>query len=198
MNATPFYHLDGDPPSKRALLTAALKLFARDGVAGTNIRAIASEAGYTNPSLFKFFDGKGALALYLFERCYAECLSAMRATLNKKCTFEENMRATVRGLVAFVDSEPEVFFFVHENLRHYLPVASEETRKHTILGEFRKLLVQGRREGTVNSDVAIEIQIAAVTGFLFQLARLHYFGELERDLTSESDDIETTIFKMLT
>jgi AcrR family transcriptional regulator len=194
---SPVYHSDSDPPSKRALLTAALKLFARDGVTGTNIRAIASEAGYTNPSLFKFFDGKEALALYLFERCYTECLSAMRATLDKKRTFEANMRSTVRGLIAFVDSDPEVFFFVYENLRHFWPIASEETRKHSMIGEFRKLLLQGRREGIVSSDVAIEIQIAAVTGFLFQLARLHYFGEIKGDLTSDSDDIENTILKMI-
>src|SRR5262249_57717507 len=66
----PFYVEPTDPPSKQALLKAALKLFARDGVRESSIRALAEEAGFTNPVLFKYFEGKDALALHLFERCY--------------------------------------------------------------------------------------------------------------------------------
>ena len=68
--ALPFYVEPTDPPSKQELLKAALKLFARDGVRESSIRAVAAEAGFTNPVLFKYFDGKEALALHLFERCY--------------------------------------------------------------------------------------------------------------------------------
>src|SRR4051812_47249332 len=61
---------EGDPPSKQAILRAALRLFVVQGVAATSIRTIAREAGYTNPAMFKFFESKDELALYLFERCY--------------------------------------------------------------------------------------------------------------------------------
>jgi AcrR family transcriptional regulator len=50
-----FFIMPDDPPSKRAILNAAFKLFVRDGYDATNIREIGKEAGYSNPALFKFF-----------------------------------------------------------------------------------------------------------------------------------------------
>jgi AcrR family transcriptional regulator len=197
MAASAFYVSDDDPGSKREILKATLKLFARDGIDGTNIRAIAAEAGYTNPALFKFFDNKESLALYLFERCFHECLLAIRATLAEKASFPARMRATVRGFAAFVDAYPEAFFYVHDNSRRLLPKASETTRKHTVVGEFRKLLRQGRSEGVVNDGVPLEIQLAAVTGFLFQIARSSYFGDFKGDLSRHAGGIEAMIARML-
>jgi hypothetical protein len=49
----PFYVEPTDPPSKQELLKAALKLFARDGVRESSIRAVAAEAGFTKPVVFK-------------------------------------------------------------------------------------------------------------------------------------------------
>src|SRR6266436_1643217 len=79
--ALPFYVEPTDPPSKQELLKAALKLFARDGVRESSIRAVAAEAGFTNPVLFKYFDGKEALALYLFERCYLRLMRETKGAL---------------------------------------------------------------------------------------------------------------------
>jgi TetR/AcrR family transcriptional regulator, repressor of fatR-cypB operon len=69
MTPMPFYLSPEDSPAKQAILIAALQLFVRDGLRETSIRAIALEAGYSNPALFKHFDSKEALTLYLFERC---------------------------------------------------------------------------------------------------------------------------------
>ena len=72
MAAAPrFYVRDDDPPAKREILSAALKLFSRRGLAATSIRDIAEESGYTNPALYKHFESKEELALHLFETCHA-------------------------------------------------------------------------------------------------------------------------------
>ena len=81
MNALPFYVEPTDPPSKQELLKAALKLFARDGVRESSIRAVAEEAGFTNPVLFKYFEGKDALALYLFERSWVKTIGLLGTLL---------------------------------------------------------------------------------------------------------------------
>ncbi|MGR6922433.1 TetR/AcrR family transcriptional regulator [[Actinomadura] parvosata] len=47
--------------TKAALLDAALRLFARQGYAGTSIRAIAREVGLSESVLYAHFDGKRAL-----------------------------------------------------------------------------------------------------------------------------------------
>ena len=42
----PFYIRDDDPPAKRHILRAAMKLFSEHGLAGTSIRDIARESGF--------------------------------------------------------------------------------------------------------------------------------------------------------
>src|SRR5215470_14587482 len=87
----PFYVEPTDPPSKQELLKAALKLFARQGVRESTIRAVAEEAGFTNPVLFKYFEGKDALALHLFERCYLRLAREATNALAEGGTFRARL-----------------------------------------------------------------------------------------------------------
>src|SRR6478736_10369794 len=117
MSALPFYVEPTDPPSKQALLKAALKLFARDGVRESSTRAVAEEAGFTNPVLFKYFDGKEALALHLFERCYLRLFREASAALAEGGTFRARLGRLVSRVLALLDEAPEAVLFVNEELR---------------------------------------------------------------------------------
>src|SRR5512146_1782843 len=81
VTSLPFYIREDDPPAKREILRAALKLFSTRGLVATSIRDIARESGYTNPALYKHFAGKDALALHLFETCHARVWQACSAAL---------------------------------------------------------------------------------------------------------------------
>lgn len=192
-----FYISPGDPPSKRAILTTALETFARDGIAATSVRAIAEAAGYTNPALFKFFKTKDELALYLFERCYRENLRVLELALSTHTGFHSRLRAALIAMTAFVDEQPEAFFFVQDNLRAMWPKLSKAASKTSMLREFRALIELGRSEGLVNKVTPIELQLAAMVGFLSQLARMNYFDELHSGITTQVDHIEAMIFVML-
>src|SRR3954463_11903664 len=111
MDALPFYVEPTDPPSKQELLKAALKLFARDGVRESSIRAVAEEAGFTNPVLFKYFDGKDALALHLFERCYLRLVREATAALGEGGTFRQRLGRLIARLMAVLDESPEAVLF---------------------------------------------------------------------------------------
>jgi AcrR family transcriptional regulator len=80
--APPFHIHEDDPPAKRHILRAAMKLFSERGFATTSIRDIAKESGYTNPELYKHFASKEELALHLFETCHrrmwARCNAAVQ------------------------------------------------------------------------------------------------------------------------
>src|SRR3954463_4805839 len=102
----PFYVEPTDPPSKQELLKAALKLFSRDGVRESSIRAVAAEAGFTNPVLFKYFEGKEALALHLFERCYLRLVREAMAALGAGGTFRFRLGRLIARLLALLDEAP--------------------------------------------------------------------------------------------
>src|SRR5690349_17461909 len=134
VTALPFYVEPTDPPSKQELLKAALKLFARDGVRESSIRAVAEEAGFTNPVLFKYFDGKDALALYLFERCYLRIVREATSALAEDGSFRDKLRRLNFRLLALLDESPEAVLFVNEELRRYWPQVSPATRRHSLIG----------------------------------------------------------------
>ena len=90
---------EADPPSKQSILRAALKLFVKHGLAGTNVRMIGAEAGYTNPAMFKFFASKHALALYLFESCYGRLYGLVESAAARG-SFHEGLGGVLDVLLA--------------------------------------------------------------------------------------------------
>src|SRR5713226_6620086 len=95
MTARPFYIREDDPPAKRAILRAAMKLFSAQGLAVTSIRDIADESGYTNPALYKHFASKEELARLLFETCHQHFWTSCAAALNSAKDFDGKVEAYI-------------------------------------------------------------------------------------------------------
>jgi AcrR family transcriptional regulator len=193
MAAMPFYVEPTDPPSKQELLKAALKLFARDGVRESSIRAVAEEAGFTNPVLFKYFAGKDALALHLFERCYLRLVREALGALGEGGTFRQRLGRLIARLMAVLDESPEAVLFVNEELRRYWPQVSAPTRRHSLIGITRKLF----EEDEVTRAVDPTLLVAGFWGLLGQFARMHAFGEWKGRAVDAAPQLEALVFKML-
>jgi AcrR family transcriptional regulator len=193
VSAVPFYVEPTDPPSKQELLKAALKLFARDGVRASSIRAVAEEAGFTNPVLFKYFEGKDALALHLFERCYLRLVHEATAALAGGGTFRARLGRLITGVLALLDESPEAVLFVNEELRRYWPRVSPATRRHSLIGITRRFFA----EGDVSKAVDRTLLVAGFWGLLGQFARMHAFGEWKGRAVDAAPQLEALVFKML-
>src|SRR5215831_17160902 len=107
----PFYIRPGDPPAKRHILRAAMKLFSEHGLAGTSIRDIARESGYTNPALYKHFASKEELAVYLFETCHQRLWTRCHAAIKSAATFDDKLDAYIGQVLELVDEHPEAIAF---------------------------------------------------------------------------------------
>ena len=194
---TPFYIKEQDSPAKRELLKAALSLYVRQGLDGTSIRDIAAEAGYSNPALFKHFAGKEDLSLYLFESCYQELIYKLFNGIDYNAAFQENLALLVTRTTDFIDESQDAFLYVQDNLRHFWPQASSEVREQSLIGQLRRLLEAGRKQGRVATDVPLEIQISALSGALPQFARLLYFGEIKGNARASSASLLLLMQRML-
>lgn len=191
--ALPFYVEPTDPPSKQELLKAALKLFARDGVRESSIRAVAEEAGFTNPVLFKYFEGKDALALYLFERCYLRLVREAVGALAGGGAFRARLGRLITRILALLDESPEAVLFVNEELRRFWPQVSPATRRHSLIGLTSKLF----QESEVTSTVDRTLLVAGFWGLLGQFARLHAFGEWKGRAVDAAPQLEILVLNML-
>jgi AcrR family transcriptional regulator len=176
---TPAYISAGDTPAKKQLLTSALKLFVNRGLCETTIRDIAADAGYSNPALFKHFDSKEALALYLFECCYLSLFQAASRALATHDSFKKRQQAVITAFIHALHQDPAAVLFAQENLRHFWPSVNPAIRKHSILGLIRKMLEDGRRQGTVTDEIDIEILTVAWMGTVQQFARVWSFGDFQ-------------------
>lgn len=192
----PFYVSTDDPPSKRAILEAALELFTEHGLDGVTIRDIAARSGYTNPAIFKFFPGRDALAEQLFIDCYRELSRRFAATEHADSDFRQNLRALLEEFSSVIDRELDAFLFVTDNLRRLWPRTSRQLRGISLLGIVRRLIEQGHREGAIPREIAPTFLLAGIAGTLAQVARLVYFEELPRSGPGRVDPLETLIVKM--
>lgn len=186
-----------DPPSKREIAAAALRLFAQRGLHATNIRAIAEAAGYTNPALFKFFPTKRALALHLFERCYLELSHALAEAYAPQRPFVENLRAVLGAQHAFVERYPDAYFFLQDHARELWPRCAQAVRRASTARLLRSLLEDGVREGAVDPEADLELVVAAMMGAFQQFARARYLGGLRGDSAGRLAELETLLRRMI-
>ena len=122
--APPFYIREDDPPAKRQILRAAMKLFSERGFAATSIRDIASESGYTNPALYKHFAGKEELAVHLFETCHRRMWARCNAAVASARSFDDKLDGYIGQWLELVDEHPEVVAFLSDSARVLWPKAS--------------------------------------------------------------------------
>jgi TetR/AcrR family transcriptional regulator, repressor of fatR-cypB operon len=191
----PAYISADDAPAKKKILISALKLFSQRGLCETTVRDISDDSGYTNPALFKHFESKEALALYLFENCYLWLYQAASRALAGHEAFEEKQRAVIAAFVHALHEDPAAVLFAQENLRHFWPSVNPAIRKHSILGLIRQMLDEGRRHGAVTAEVEIEILTVAWMGTVQQFARVWSFGGFKKKEAEIAAQLDTVLMR---
>jgi len=186
---------EADPPSKQSILRAALKLFVKHGLAGTNVRMIGAEAGYTNPAMFKFFGSKDALALYLFGRCY-ERLYRLVESAAARGSFGEGLEGVLDVFLSQMDDDLEAVLFVQDSLRELWPRLPASAHKNSILRALRGLIERGIREGAVTGYRSPDVPVAAVIGVLAQFGRMVYFGEIKERASVHRGGLHLALTRM--
>jgi TetR/AcrR family transcriptional regulator, repressor of fatR-cypB operon len=181
----PFYVHADDPPAKHKILVTALALFVRDGLCETSVRDIANASGFTNPALFKHFESKDHLARFLFERCYLELADLVETAAASGTTFRQKQRAVIEAYLEALDRDSDTVLYVQDFLRHFWPLMPAAVKRHSIVGEVRKMLAAGRSDGTVTISADIELVSTAWIGTLQQFARARYFGEFKGQSVNE-------------
>ena len=101
------------PENARRMMRAAVRLFARQGYAGTSVRQIVQAADVTNPMLYYYFDNKEGLfrtlIMYLFDVIAVEIGGA----LDEAADFEEAIEAVITSYFEACLRSPVALQFVY-------------------------------------------------------------------------------------
>lgn len=176
MARTAFYIRETDPPAKREILRAALKLFSERGLKATSIRDIAGRSGYSNPALYKHFGSKDELALHLFETCHHHVWAGCNAAMSGAEGFEKKLEAYISRWLDFVDDEPEVMAFLSDSARVLWPKASATVRRRTMIDLARSLFRNGAKRDSLRTSAEVDLLAAGLEGTLAELARMIQVG----------------------
>ena len=177
--SVPFYVSADDPPAKRQILQAAMKLFASRGLDGTSIRDIARESGYTNPALYKHFASKEQLALQLFETCHQRLWSKCQTAITAGVTFDDKLDRYIGQVLGLVDEHPEALAFLSENARVLWPKSRAAVRRRTMIGLARSLMGAAPRSSTVGGRIQADIVAASLQGTLAEVTRMLQVGVID-------------------
>ena len=195
--ALPFYIREEDPPAKRQILRAAMKLFSERGFAATSIRDIAKESGYTNPALYKHFASKEELALQLFDICHRRLWARCHAAMVSAKSFDDKLEGYIGQFLELMDEDPEALAFLSDSARALWPKAGKAVRQQTMIGLARSLMTTApRRRGKsgVNPDVAA----ASLQGTLAELARMLQVGVIAGPAVRWKGELVTFFRKVVT
>ena len=186
----PFYIHEEDPPAKREIVRAAMKLFSERGLAATSIRDIADESGYTNPALYKHFAGKDDLAQQLFEECHQRVWSSCATAVASAEGAEAKLEAYVARWLELADEHPDVLAFLADSARVLWPRSSPTVRRRTIIGLARSLVAASPHRGRHGRPAPNpDLEAAALQGTLAELVRMIQVGVVPGPATRWKDDL---------
>jgi len=191
-----FYISEEDPPAKREILRAAMKLFSERGVAATTIRDIAAQSGYTNPALYKHFAGKEELALHLFETCHRRAWSRCSAAVDAVDDFESKLEAYVDAWLELIDEHPDVVAFLSDSSRVLWPKASRAVQRNSMIGLARSVVLAAPASRGATA-VAPDLAAAVLQGTMGELARMLQVGVVKGPAARWKDDLVTSLRRVV-
>jgi len=87
------------PATREAILEAAARIFAQEGYRAATMQAIASEAGFTPPTVYSHFGSKRGLFEALVEELVSDLFALLERELPEGLGLAESLELRVRALL---------------------------------------------------------------------------------------------------
>ena len=175
---------------RRAILDAALRVFAEGGVNGVPIPQLARQAGVATGTIYRYFDSKERLVNELFREQKLAINQRLYADLDLQRPPREVFAELWQRMVAFTRDMPDTYRFVElQDHRPYLDDASRTLERESltpILAQYRTL----QKRGVFRSDIRAEVLMTLVWGAFVNLIKSERDGHIslsERDIHAARD-----------
>jgi AcrR family transcriptional regulator len=156
-----------------AILDAAAHVFSEQGT-GANLAAVASEAGVSRATLYRYYPNREALLEALVIHALSQAGAGLADAGLERASVEEAIERIVRALVSVGD--------------RYAVVASEQLKCDPAIPErligtpIRAVLDRGVKEGLIRDDIPSDVLGALFGGTIMaaiKLTRMHDLGREE-------------------
>ena len=173
--------------ARRAVLSAAVKAFARSGYAGTSVQDILQVTGLSKPTLYYYFGSKAGLFRAILDFAYDESFRLMQAGVKGKTICQERLIELAAALFAFARRHQNLTRLVFATVfaaSEEIPQGSIDLKKRRRNFEFVLGIVRaGQAAGELDASYA-PIELAhAIFGAISHQIRTHLLqrqGPLDR------------------
>jgi AcrR family transcriptional regulator len=167
--------------TRRALLDAALALFAERGYAGTSIPDVMSRASVGASSLYRLFPSKEALANEVFREAKRRLMARLLEPLPSKAPAREVFETLWWRLVAFAREDALAFRFLE--LQDHLAYLDGESRQLdvTALAPLYLGFLRLQERKLIRDDMRPDAMLAIVWGALVSMIKNERLGYVRLD-----------------
>jgi TetR/AcrR family fatty acid metabolism transcriptional regulator len=159
----------GEPEKRRAILHAALKVFAEKGYHGCRIADVARQAGVAYGLVYHYFRNKDELLESVFDEQWTLLIGAIRAISEGPGTAAEQIASVIRfALDVFRTAPAAVRVLILEVPRTPDVLRAGSTRQtfETATRLVAEMVARGQRDGQLRTDVDPLVGAASVLGVL--------------------------------
>ncbi len=167
--AVPAPDPEGEPEKRRAILHAALKVFAERGYHGCRIADVAGEAGVAYGLVYHYFRNKDELLESVFDEQWRIFIGAIRAISEGPGTAAEQVASVIRFAIDVFRTAPaavRVLILEVPRTPDVLRAGSTRQTFETAIRLVAEMIERGQREGEFRDDVASLVGAASVLGVL--------------------------------
>jgi AcrR family transcriptional regulator len=171
-------HQQRTEATRRALLEAAHRIFARDGFEASRIEDIAGATGHTRGAFYGHFNSKEDLFFALFEQEAGDRLRDLRSTLERCSDPADKLQALRKFYVARVSDrqwvmlalEFKLFALRHPKLRARLARTHRRIRESLKLDTIGKLIPELMKDPKQSREVRRVALEAVLNGLVLEHA----------------------------
>jgi TetR/AcrR family transcriptional regulator, fatty acid metabolism regulator protein len=186
------------PDKRRAILDAAITVFARQGFHSARVSDVAAEAGVAYGLVYHYFDSKDQMLNELFSERWALLVDASREVRQSDAPPRDKLAGVANFIIESYRHEPElmkvIIVEVTRAANSFGKTHLEEIRR--AYESIAKIVAEGQERGAFRRDVAPMFASMAFYGAVEQLLSGWIFGTIpasDTDFDEASDLLVTTI-----
>lgn len=177
--------------TKQKIITIAMALFKKQGVAATTMEQIAVTADIAKGTLYNYFPVKEAIISEYVQRTFQEKYSERFIQFSKMLSTRSRMVYILTALMEGVQEQQEIFekYLVYQ-IQNMISIHRDAGVKSGIKLLAQEIIVLGQQSGEIRSDLPLDILVALFEFVFVEVAQEFY---MKPETFKAQDTIESCV-----
>lgn len=169
--------------ARQPILDAAIRLFARQGYAGTSIQDILDEVHLSKPALYYHFKSKAGLYRAILDHAFDECFRLIQQAVTPLPPGEEQLVAVATALFDFANQHGDLTRLVFASLfaapGEIPSECVDPAKRRRTFDKVQQLLTEARTARVVSSRPSVPDLAHGLIGSISHRVRTHLLAPSE-------------------